>query len=52
MPRQYTDGHAQMRPGQPCRQFSYKQAASAHANVDPALYAQVGMEPFRKAQPQ
>ena len=33
------EGHAQMRPGQPCRQFSYKKAAGRRA--DPALLAQV-----------
>lgn len=33
------DGHAQMAPGQPCRQFSYKKSAARA--VDPALLAQV-----------
>jgi hypothetical protein len=37
------DGHAQMQPGQPCRQFSYKKAAARRC--DPALPAQVGLSP-------
>jgi hypothetical protein len=36
------DGHAQLRPGQPCRQFAYKKSAD-RARVDPALFAQVGL---------
>ncbi len=36
------DGHAQLRPGQPCRQFAYKKRA-VRAHVDPALFAQVGL---------
>lgn len=35
------DGHAQMQPGQPCRQFSYKKAVARRC--DPALPAQVGL---------
>lgn len=35
------DGHAQMQPGQACRQFSYKKAAQRRC--DPALREQVGM---------
>lgn len=35
------DGHAQMQPGQPCRQFSYKKAAARQC--DPALRQQVGL---------
>jgi len=41
------DGHAQMRPGQACRQFSYKKAASRQ-NMDPALLAQVGIKPWSR----
>ena len=36
------DGHAQLRPGEPCRQFSYKKRA-VRARVDPALFAQIGL---------
>ncbi|HJV87746.1 MAG TPA: hypothetical protein VJ698_19910 [Noviherbaspirillum sp.] len=36
------DGHAQMKPGQACRQFSYKKGISRQ-QVDPALLAQIGM---------
>lgn len=39
------DGHAQMRPGQACRQFTYKKAA-VRRNMDPALLAQVGIAPW------
>lgn len=38
------DGHAQMKAGQACRQFSYKKGV-ARSQVDPALLAQVGMAP-------
>lgn len=37
------DGHAQQRPGQPCRQFSYKKQANRPA-MDPALPAQIGID--------
>ncbi|WP_417546955.1 hypothetical protein [Marinobacter segnicrescens] len=37
------DGHAQQRPGQACRQFSYKKNAD-RAAMDPALPAQIGID--------
>ncbi|MBI5618223.1 MAG: hypothetical protein HY943_18215 [Gammaproteobacteria bacterium] len=37
------DGHAQMKPGMACRQYSYKKATPRDA-IDPALPRQVGME--------
>jgi hypothetical protein len=37
------DGHAQMKPGQACRQYTYKQGV-AHQAIDPALPRQVGMD--------
>jgi hypothetical protein len=36
------DGHAQRRPGMPCRTYVYKTGADRRA-VDPALFAQVGL---------
>lgn len=36
------DGHAQMKPGEACRQFSYKKRA-AREKVDPALLRQIGL---------
>lgn len=36
------DGHAQLEPGQPCRQFSYKKAA-VRGDMDPAIPAQIGL---------
>lgn len=38
------DGHAQMKPGEACRQFSYKKHA-AREKVDPALFRQIGLTP-------
>ncbi|MCC5859977.1 MAG: hypothetical protein JJT90_17610 [Ectothiorhodospiraceae bacterium] len=40
------DGHAQLAPGQPCRQFSYKKAAS-RAAMDPDIPAQIGLQEWR-----
>lgn len=37
------DGHAQLQPGQACRQFSYKKQADRSA-MDPALPAQIGID--------
>ena len=43
------DGHAQMKPGEACRQFSYKKRA-ARDKVDPALSRQIGLPgPKQKA---
>ncbi len=36
------DGHAQLKPGQPCQQFSYKKAA-VRGEMDPAIPAQIGL---------
>lgn len=36
------DGHAQTKPGEACRQFSYKKRA-AREKVDPALLRQIGL---------
>lgn len=36
------DGHAQMKPGMPCRQYSYKKKTAREA-IDPALPRQVGL---------
>ncbi len=38
------DGHAQQRPGMPCRTYVYKTGAD-RSRVDPALFAQVGLPP-------
>ncbi|MCU5782331.1 hypothetical protein MA04_01631 [Alcanivorax balearicus MACL04] len=38
------DGHAQQRPGMPCRTYVYKHKAR-RADVDPALLRQVGLTP-------
>lgn len=38
------DGHAQMRPGAPCRVFAYKKSAVREA-IDPDLFRQIGLEP-------
>lgn len=38
------DGRAQMRPGDACRQFSYKKGVSRQ-QIDPALLAQIGLSP-------
>lgn len=37
------DGHAQLAPGQACRQYTYKKGV-AHEHIDPALPRQVGMD--------
>ena len=37
------DGHAQLKPGQACRQFSYKKNAD-RAAMDPSLPAQIGID--------
>lgn len=38
------DGHAQQRPGMPCRTYVYKRSAD-RARIDPALFAQLALEP-------
>ncbi len=38
------DGHAQMRPGQPCRQYTYRKGTPA-TRVAPALFEQIGLAP-------
>lgn len=38
------DGHAQQRPGMPCRTYVYKTGADRR-RVDPALFAQIGLAP-------
>lgn len=38
------DGHAQQRPGMPCRTYVYKHAAD-RTRIDPALFAQLGLAP-------
>jgi len=42
------DGHAQMQPGQPCRQFSYKKSA-VRAQIDRALPEQIGITAWSAA---
>lgn len=39
------DGHAQMKPGEACRLYAYKKKAR---EIDPALFAQVGLAPKRR----
>lgn len=39
------DGHAQMKPGEACKLYAYKKAAR---DIDPALFAQVGLQPKRR----
>ena len=44
------DGHAQLKPGEACRQFSYKKC-TARETVDPALFREIGLSaPARGAQ--
>ncbi len=38
------DGHAQMKPGAPCRVFAYKKNA-VRENIDPVLFRQIGLTP-------
>jgi hypothetical protein len=38
------DGHAQMKPGAPCRVFAYKKRA-VREEIDPALFRQIGLTP-------
>ena len=38
------DGHAQSKPGLPCRVFAYKNNI-ARENIDPALFRQIGLKP-------
>ncbi len=38
------DGHAQQRPGMPCRTYVYKTGAD-RGRIDPALFAQIGLAP-------
>lgn len=41
------DGHAQLRPGEACRQFTYKKGA-AREDMDPDLLAQIGLGPWSR----
>jgi hypothetical protein len=44
------DGHAQMKPGQPCRQFSYKKTA-VRMRIDRALPEQIGITAWSAPSP-
>lgn len=44
------DGHAQMRPGMPCRTYVYKTGADRR-RIDPALFGQVGLPPPASSHP-
>lgn len=41
------DGHAQLKPGMPCRVFAYKKSC-VRENIDPALFREVGLKPPRE----
>ena len=41
------DGHAQLRPGMPCRTYVYKDAADRH-RMDPGLFRQINLTPPAK----
>lgn len=41
------DGHAQLRPGEACRQFTYKKGA-AREDMAPDLLGQIGLGPWSR----